>query len=91
MFAFAKLVFLSSCVLAAVASAAPNLHRQNDLPPPFNGTHTSDGALLNHSFDYWLYDSICTFFKPDLGACGFTNGPNYLIVTVSTELFDSFP
>lgn len=29
--------------------------------------------------------------KFELGACGFTNGPNYLIVTVSTELFDSFP
>ena len=31
-----------------------------------------------------------TFFEPDVGACGFTNGPNDLIVAVSAELFDTF-
>lgn len=94
MFSFTKLVALTSCAFVAVSAVAINTARQNNLPPPFGGTHSGDGTsflsylkFLKHT----LKGTSGTFFEPGLGACGITNGPNDLIVAVSAQLYDSFP
>lgn len=94
MFAYAKLAFLSSCALAAVASAAPNVHRQNDLPPPFGGFHIGNGALSRHSScrrnNFRAY--IATTLEPGgTGACGSIIDADEFGVGVSLELFNTFP
>lgn len=43
MISLARLASFTSLALAA--AAVPNAPRQNNLPPPFNGTHTGDGEL----------------------------------------------
>lgn len=48
MFSSTKLVFLSSCAFAVAIAAALNTSRQNNLPPPFSGTHSGDGELTIH-------------------------------------------
>lgn len=45
MFSFAQLVFLVPLTFTAGVVAAPNTPRQNNLPPPFNGTHIGEGEL----------------------------------------------
>ena len=46
MFSFAKLVVLAAAAVAGSAASISNEVRQNNLPPPFGGTHSGDGESL---------------------------------------------
>lgn len=45
MLSFTKIVSLASLAFASGVVATPNARRQNNLPPPFNGTHIGEGEL----------------------------------------------